>query len=117
MSPLQIAIVGLGNVGSGVARILTNHADTIARRAGRPIVIRRAIVRDLSRDRGITLPKGVVTDDLESVISDPNIEVVAQLMGGLEPARTVMLRLLEAGKNIVTANKALLCEHGDEIFA
>jgi homoserine dehydrogenase len=117
MSPLRIAIVGMGNVGSGVAKILTRQSDLIVRRAGRPIEIRRATVRDLSRDRGVSLPDGVLTDDIESVIADPTIEVVAQLMGGLEPARTVMLRLLEAGKNIVTANKALLCEHGDEIFA
>ena len=76
MSALQIAIVGMGNVGTGVAKILTTHADTITRRAGRPIKIRRASVRDLSRDRGITLPEGVLTDEIESIISDPNISLV-----------------------------------------
>ena len=117
MSPLRIAIIGMGNVGSGVAKILLNRAEMIARRAGRPIEIVKATVRDMSRDRGVSLPDGVLTDDVESVIGNPKIDVAVQLMGGLEPARTVMLRLLEAAKDVVTANKALLCAHGDEIFA
>ncbi len=115
-SPLQLAIVGLGNVGTGVAKILTEHPERILQRAGRPIEIRRAVVRDLNKTRDVSLPAGVLTNDIESVIRDPHIQVAVELMGGIHPAREVMLRLLEAGKDIVTANKALLCEHGDEIF-
>lgn len=115
--PLQIAIVGLGNVGAGVAKILTAHPDRIAQRAGRPVEIRKAVVRDLKRPRDITLPPGTLTDDVQSVIRDPNIKVAVELMGGIHPAREVVLALLESGKDVVTANKALLCEHGDEIFA
>ena len=114
--PLQLAIVGLGNVGTGVAKILTEHPERILQRAGRRIEIRRAVVRDLNKSRDVTLPAGVLTNDIESVIRDPHIQVAVELMGGIHPAREVMLRLLEAGKDIVTANKALLCEHGDEIF-
>ncbi len=76
----------------------------------------KAVVRDASKPRDVDLPKGVISESLEDVIGDPEITVVAQLIGGLEPARTIMLRLLESGKDIVTANKALLAEHGPELF-
>jgi homoserine dehydrogenase len=116
-SPLPIAIIGLGNVGTGVAKILTQHPERITQRAGRPIEIRRAVVRDLKKSRDVELPAGGLTDDIQSVINDPKIKVAVELMGGIHPAREVMLALLEAGKDVVTANKALLCVHGDEIFA
>lgn len=116
-SPLKIAIVGLGNVGTGVAKILTEHPERIVRRAGRPIVIQRAVVRDLQKPRDVALDDNVVTTDLHAVLRDPEITVAVELMGGLHPAREVVLSLLEAGKDVVTANKALLHEHGGEIFA
>lgn len=116
MAPLNLGLIGLGNVATGVARILTEQSTRIARRAGRPVVIRRAAVRDLSKTREISLPAGCLTTDVQAVIRDPEIHVVVELMGGLRPAREVVLACLEAGKDVVTANKALLCEHGDEIF-
>lgn len=116
LPPLSLAIVGLGNVGTGVARILTEHPERIRQRSGRSIEIRRAVVRDLRKPRDVTLPAGVITNDLDSVIQDPQIQVAVELMGGIHPAREVVLSLLKAGKDVVTANKALLCEHGDEIF-
>lgn len=115
MEKTKVAIIGLGTVGSGVARILLDHGDRTANRAGRTLWLEKAVVRDLARARDCDLPEGVLTDDVEEVINDPEIEVVAQLIGGLEPARTIMLRLLESGKDVVTANKALLAEHGPEI--
>lgn len=116
MSSLKIAIIGLGTVGTGVAKILLEHSERITRRTGRPVEIRRVVVRDLKKSREVVLPVGVVTDDLQSVITDDEIDVAVQLIGGLEPAREIMLALLESGKDVVTANKALLCEHGDELF-
>lgn len=116
MEKSKVAIVGLGTVGSGVAKLLLDHGDRTARHAGRTLWLEKAVVRDLNKPRGCDLPAGVVTDKLEDVLGDPEIKVVAQLVGGLEPARTIMLRLLEAGKDIVTANKALLAEHGPELF-
>lgn len=116
LPPLQLAIVGLGNVGTGVAKILTEHPERILQRSGRRVEIRRAVVRDLTKPRDVSLPAGVLTNDLDSVIRDPNIQIAVELMGGIHPAREVVLRLLESGKDVVTANKALLCEHGDEIF-
>jgi homoserine dehydrogenase len=116
MHPLKIAIVGFGTVGGGVARILTEHPDRIARRAGRPVEIKRVVVRDRNKRRSVELPAGMVTDDLQSVIDDREIDLAIQLIGGIEPAREIMLSLLDSGKHIITANKALLCEHGDELF-
>jgi homoserine dehydrogenase len=116
MDTTNIAILGLGNVGTGVARLLMEHSDRIARHAGRKLCLKKAVVRDLRKARTCTLPTGVLTNDLDEVIDDPEIQVVAQLIGGKEPARTIMLRLLESGKDVVTANKALLAEHGAELF-
>ncbi len=116
MTPLRVAIIGLGTVGTGVAKILLEHPDRMIRQAGRPIELKKAIVRDISRPRDITLPESVLSDDVQSVIEDDEIDLAVQLMGGIDPARKIMLSLLKAGKNVVTANKALLCEHGDELF-
>jgi homoserine dehydrogenase len=116
MEITNVAIVGMGTVGSGVARLLLDHGDRTARHAGRTLWLKRVVVRDLKKPRQAELPAGVLTDDLNQVLNDPEIKVVAQLIGGLEPARTIMLRLLESGKDIVTANKALLAAHGPELF-
>lgn len=116
MEKTKVAIVGMGTVGAGVAKLLLDHGDRTARHAGRTLWLEKVVVRDLDKVRGVDLPQGVLTDQLDDVTNDPEIEVVAQLIGGLEPARSIMLRLLESGKDVVTANKALLAEHGDELF-
>jgi homoserine dehydrogenase len=116
MEKTKVAIVGLGTVGSGVARLLLDHGDRVARHAGRTLWLESATVRDLRKSRGFQLPSGILTDDLSRILRDPEIKVVAHLVGGLEPARSMMLQLLEAGKDVVTANKALLAEHGAELF-
>ena len=116
MEKTKVAIVGLGTVGSGVAKLLLDHGDRTARHAGRTLWLEKAVVRDLDKPRGCEVPAGVLTEDLNDVLRDPEIKVVAQLIGGLEPARTIMLQLLSAGKDVVTANKALLAEHGPELF-
>jgi homoserine dehydrogenase len=112
----KVAIIGLGTVGSGVARLLVEHGDRVARHAGRTLWLEKAVARDLKKKRRYDLPAGVLTDKIEDVINDSEIKVVAQLIGGLEPARSIMLRLLESGKDVVTANKALLADHGAELF-
>jgi len=116
MEKTKVAIIGLGTVGSGVARLLLDFGDRTARHAGRTLWLEKVVVRDLDRERDCELPEGVLTDKLAEVIDDPEIQVVAQLIGGLEPARTIMLQLLESGKDVVTANKALVAVHGPEIF-
>lgn len=116
MDKTKVGIVGMGTVGSGVARLLLDHGDRTARHAGRTLWLERVVVRDIKKPRGADLPEGVLSTDLESITNDPEIKVVAQLIGGLEPAKSIMIRLLESGKDIVTANKALLAEHGPELF-
>lgn len=106
----------MGNVGAGVARLLLDHGDRTARHAGRILWIRHVVVRDVLKPRPVELPSGVLTDDLDRLLNDSSVSVVAHLVGGIEPARTIMLRLLESGKDVVTANKALLAEHGPELF-
>ena len=115
-SPLNIALFGFGTVGSGVARILSTQAKNIALRAGREIRIRRVVVRDPTRPREF-MPTGLeATADIAAVADDPDIQLVAQLVGGIDPAFDYMKRSLMAGKDVVTANKALIYTHGTELF-
>ncbi|MCA9212587.1 MAG: homoserine dehydrogenase [Planctomycetales bacterium] len=116
MEKTKVAIIGMGTVGSGVAKILLDHGDRTARHAGRTLWLEKVVVRDLDKPRDCDLPADVLTTDLSEVTENDEIKVVAQLIGGLEPARTIMLKLLESGKDIVTANKALLAVHGPELF-
>jgi len=116
MDTAKVAIVGLGTIGSGVARLLLESGDRIARHAGKRVQLVQVVDTDLTRQRNVTLPAGLMTDELSKVIDDPEITAVVQLVGGLEPARSIMLKLLEAGKDVITANKALLAEHGPELF-
>ena len=116
MDTAKVAIVGLGTIGSGVARLLLESAERISRHAGKRVELAQVVDTDLTRPRNVTLPEGLLTDDLSKVTVNPDIAAVAQLIGGLEPARTIMLQLLEAGKDVITANKALLAEHGPELF-
>ncbi len=116
MEKTKIGLIGLGTVGSGVARLLLDHGDRTARHAGRVLWLEKASVRDLTKKRDCDLPDGILTDQIDAVVDNPDIEVVAELMGGVDLAREVVLRLLEAGKDVVTANKALLAAHGPELF-
>ena len=115
-SPLNVAIIGMGTVGSGVAKILLERSEQMTTRAGRPIHLKKAVVRDLSRPRNVELPAEVLTDSIDAVLDDESIDVVIQLIGGIDPAYDIMLRALESGKDVVTANKALLCEKGESLF-
>ena len=116
MEKTNVGIVGLGTVGQGVAKLLIDHGDRTARHAGRTLWLKHAIVRDLNKPRGVDLPDNILSDDLERLIEDDSVSVVAQLIGGIEPAKSITLRLLESGKDVVTANKALLAAHGPELF-
>lgn len=116
MNKVRVALVGLGTVGTGVARLLLDHGDRTARHAGRTLWLEEVVVRDLHKPRGVDLPAGILSNDLSRITGNPDIKVVALLIGGLEPARSITLELLRSGKDIVTANKALLAEHGGELF-
>ena len=111
----KIAIVGLGTVGSGVAQILLQNQEQVAHRAGQPIELTHAIVRDLKKERSVALPDGIVTDNCDVAFGD-DVDIVLELVGGTTFAKDIVIRALQSGKDVVTANKALICEHGDEIF-
>lgn len=111
-----VALVGMGTVGTGVARLLLEQGDRLSRHAGCRLVLKYIVDPDVARPRSLQVPDGLLTPDLGRVLNDPEVRVVVQLIGGLEPERSIMLQLLERGKDIVTANKALLAEYGPELF-
>jgi len=114
---IEVGIIGLGTVGTGVYRILTQNSSLIEGRLGVPIRIKRVADLDWERDRGLSDLRGdLMTTDAYKIINDPEIDIVIELIGGLEPARTYILEAIERGKHVVTANKALLAQHGSEIF-
>lgn len=117
MDNVGIGLLGLGTVGAGVARLLLQQPDRLARRAGVEFRLVRALVRDPSRDRELELGPEALTTDADEVLRDPRVSIVVELMGGIEPAASYVMRALAAGKHVVTANKALLAERGEEIFA
>jgi homoserine dehydrogenase len=116
MQVTKVALIGMGTVGTGVARLLIDHGDRTARHAGRTLWVDSVVVGDVKKPRDYELPKGVLTGDLSRVLNNAEIKLAAVLVGGVEPARTITLQLLESGKDIVTANKLLLAEHGPELF-
>jgi len=117
MNEIKIALLGLGTVGCGVAKILQSHGAEMAERAGCRLAFGRVADADLTRPRdGVDLARLPLTSDAGQAIDDPSVQIVIELIGGLEPARTFILRALKAGKHVVTANKALLAHHGPELF-
>ena len=113
---INVGIIGFGTIGAGTAKILINNAEIIKRRLGLPVVLKRIADLDIKKDRGIRLEKGVLTEKAEDILNDPDIDIVIELIGGYEPAKKFILKAIENGKNIVTANKALLAVHGEEIY-
>ncbi|MDR1545893.1 MAG: homoserine dehydrogenase [Deltaproteobacteria bacterium] len=117
MEPTKIGLLGYGHVGAGVAKIVCQDEDLLRHKLGWPIRLVKAVVRNLEGKRGFPPPEGALTTDFAQVVGNPEIEVVCELMGGLEPARRLVLEALAAGQHVVTANKALLAVHGPEIFS
>src|SRR5262245_12688856 len=112
----NIALIGCGTVGTGVARLLLEQPQRLAARAGRPLCLRRVVVKDLDKERALDLPRALLATSLSAVLEDPSIHCAVEVVGGVAWARSAILQLLAAGKDVVTANKALLAEHGAEIF-
>ena len=117
MNEIKIALLGLGTVGCGVVKVLRSHGAEMSERAGCGLVLERVADADLTRPRdGIDLASLPIVGDAGQAIDDPSVQIVIELIGGLEPARTFILKALAAGKHVVTANKALLAHHGPELF-
>jgi homoserine dehydrogenase len=115
-SRIGVGLIGFGTVGTGVAKVLLENAALIRRRVGVPVELMRIADLDITRDRGVALPAGVLTTDMKQIMGDPAIDIVIELIGGYDTAKRVILEAIAAGKHVVTANKALLALHGEEIF-
>ncbi|MDD5135282.1 MAG: homoserine dehydrogenase, partial [Phycisphaerae bacterium] len=113
---VKAAIVGFGTVGSGVAKILLEDADYIEAKTGIRLELARVVDVDTKTKRKVTLPKGILTDNLDSVLNDKSIQIGIELVGGTKIAKDIQLKMLAAGKDVVTANKALLAKFGNELF-
>ena len=117
MKPINVGLLGIGTVGGGTFTVLERNAEEIARRAGRPIQITVVADRNVELARKVTGERCRITDDAFSVVVDPEIDIVVELIGGCGVAKELVLKAIENGKHVVTANKALLANHGNEIFA
>jgi homoserine dehydrogenase len=114
---VHVGLLGCGNVGSALVELLNTRADDIAARTGVYLKVTRVAVRSVTKERGVELPEGVLTHDAAGVVDDPDVDVVVELIGGIEPARELILAAIKAGKPVVTGNKELLANVGSELFA
>jgi homoserine dehydrogenase len=114
---INIALLGRGTVAQGVIKLLSRNRRLIKKRVGATLFLSKVLTRNSRKRRGIKLPARLMTDIPEKIFRDPDVDIVVELIGGYEPARSYILRAMEAGKDVVTANKALLAVHGEEIFA
>ncbi|ANY72373.1 homoserine dehydrogenase [Paenibacillus ihbetae] len=117
MKPVKIGLLGLGTVGTGVVRIVEGHQEDLSSQVGSPIVIERIAVKHMEKYRSVSVDQSKLTEDPWEVIRDPEIDVIVEVMGGIEQTKTYILEALDRGKHIVTANKDLMALHGAEILA
>ena len=117
MKQVKVGLIGWGTIGVGVSRILLERPDLIEEKVGVPIRLVRIADLDISTPRGIQVDRSMLTTDAEVVLNDPEIDVVIELIGGIEPAKSFILKAIRSGKHVVTANKALLAQHASELFS
>jgi homoserine dehydrogenase len=113
---INIGIIGFGTVGAGTAKILLKKRDELEAKSGFPIVLKKIADLDITSDRGIKLPRNILTNNTSEVLNDPDIDIIVELIGGIHPAKEIIIEALNNGKHVVTANKALLAEEGRQIF-
>ena len=113
---LQVGLLGLGTVGRGVYRIITDNEENIGRKIGAGIEIKKILVRDTDKNRGIEIDMDKITDNPQAIIDDPEIKIVVEVMGGLEPTLDYVTRALKNGKSVVTANKDMIASHGKTLY-
>jgi homoserine dehydrogenase len=113
---VRIGVLGCGNVGAALVGLVETQGNTIEARTGVRLVVTRVAVRNMSRERPVELAPGVLTNDAAAVVDDPEVDLVVEVIGGIEPARELIVQAVKAGKPVVTANKELLANHGAELF-
>jgi homoserine dehydrogenase len=113
---VRVGILGCGHVGGALVRLIHDHADVIEARAGVPLEVARVAVHDLTKDRELPIPTRCFTDDPAAIVDDPDVDIVVEVIGGIEPARRLIVDALMAGKPVVTANKELIATHGRQLF-
>ncbi|HLF40244.1 MAG TPA: homoserine dehydrogenase [Acidimicrobiia bacterium] len=113
---VRVGVLGCGHVGSALIRLITDHAEVVEARAGVKVEVAKVAVRNLAKERDVDIEAGRFTHNAEEVVADPSIDVVVEVIGGIEPARSLIKTALEAGKPVVTANKELLANFGRELF-
>jgi homoserine dehydrogenase len=116
MPRIHVGIIGFGTVGAGTYEVLTTNRDLILHRVGSEICVKRIADLDIDSDRGVPVERGVLTKEAMEIIEDPEIDLVVELMGGMKKAKEYILAAMDRGKHVITANKALLAEHGAEIY-
>ncbi|PAE20071.1 homoserine dehydrogenase [Robertmurraya siralis] len=117
MEPIAIGLLGLGTVGSGVVQIIENHQEKLMHQIGRPIQIKKVLVKDLKKERAITIEPTLLTTNIEDIINSPEIDVVIEVMGGIEETKNSLIQALKNKKHVVTANKDLMALHGSELLS
>src|SRR5215467_6417266 len=117
MRPINVGLLGIGTVGGGTFAVLRRNQEEITRRAGRAITLKVVADKDLSRAQGIVGDSAGITPDAMAVIKDPDVDIVVELIGGTTVAKDLIMQAIAHGKHVVTANKALLAQHGTEIFS
>ncbi len=117
MKTIKVGLLGFGTIGTGVVKVFQQNMDILRQRLCCALELVKVVDRDITEDRGVQLADGILTTDVEEVISNPDIDIVIELIGGYEPARSFILKAIAQGKHVVTANKALMAVHGEEIFA
>ncbi|MDP7555599.1 MAG: homoserine dehydrogenase, partial [Nitrospinota bacterium] len=116
MKTINLGLIGLGTIGTGVVKVLRDNSALIEKRLGVSLVIKRIADLDIKRDRGVPVDKSILTKDAKKIINDDEIDIVIELIGGYEPALSFIMQSISNKKHIVTANKALLAKHGQEVF-
>jgi len=116
-NPVKIGLLGCGTVGSGVVLLLRENGEHIAQRLGRNITIAKVLDKDFEKVKQLGVDPNIITSDFQQILNDPEIEIIVEVMGGIEPARSFILEALRNGKNVVTANKDLIAQSGRELFA
>jgi homoserine dehydrogenase len=117
MKEIHVGLIGLGTVGCGLVKILEDNSEMLKERLGVPLRLKRVVDMDLESPRPVSLPHKVLSTKVEDILADEDIRIVVELIGGMEPAKTFLLEAMKRGKHVVTANKALLAVHGNELFA